>query len=254
MNRQITTLRTIASTGALMFVFSHEAHDVVNKLGTISNRLGLLIKYVQEEKRSELQELSDLMRETRDRFIAQMKLFSGVSSNLADMKKHKIALHRLSEEVISCYSGLIDRFSIKVDNDIPGNRRTGPIFEAEVYSILLNLISNAVKAVIAGYGEKVKLEAMKVDNEIVLKIYDDGIGLSKLSKDLVMKAGVADPENRLYPTLSKRLGMEDIISVGEGSGLGLNIVQEILRGYDKTIRFLDVQEPWKTCVEVTLPI
>lgn len=254
MNRQIAILRTIASTGALMFVFSHEAHDVVNKLGTISNKLELITKYVREDKRHDVLKLSNLMRETRNRFTTQMKLFSGVSSNLADMKKRKIALRKLSREVIDCYSGLIDRFSIEVESEIPGSLRTGLMFEAEVYSILINLISNAVKAVIAGYGKRVKLEASKVNDEIVLRVYDDGIGLSKQSRELVLKSLVADPENRLYPVLSERLGMEDILSIGEGSGLGLNIVQEILTSYDKTIQFIDVLEPWKTCVEVTLPL
>jgi len=253
MNTQITSLRTIASTGALMFVFSHEAHDIVNRLGTISNKLELLAKYVPEDKRYKLFELSDLMRKTRNRFYGQIRLFSGVSSNLADMKKRKISLHKLSDDVVNCYSGLVDRFSIKVENEIPKSLRTGPMLEAEVYSILINLVSNAVKVVIAGYGNRIKLKAGEADDEIVLQVYDDGIGLSKQSRDLVLKASVADPENRLYPVLSKRLGIEEVLSIGEGSGLGLNIVYEILKSYGKTIQFVDVQKPWKTCVEVTLP-
>jgi len=253
LNRQITTLRTIASTGALMFVFSHEAYDVVSRLGTISNKLELLTKYVSEDKRPELLELSDLMRKTRNRFNNQIKLFSGISSNLADMKKRKIALRKLSNEVIDCYFGLVDRFSIKVENEIPKSLRTGLMLEAEVYSILINLVSNAVKVVIAGYGNRIKLKAEKVDDEIVLRVYDDGIGIPEQSRNLVLKMSVADPENRLYPVLSERLGTEEILSVGEGSGLGLNIVYEILKSYGKSIQFVDVQKPWKTCVEVTLP-
>jgi signal transduction histidine kinase len=256
-SQQLTTLRTVASTGALMYVFSHEIHDLLSRLGTISNKMDIVASTVPEDQRPELLKLSLLVKATHRRLLDQMRLFSGVSMNLADMKKHRIDLFTLAEEVIGCHDFLANEFSIKIDNKIPKNLRTGPMLEAEVYSILLNLVSNAVKATIAGHGNSIELEASARDHEILLRVYDDGIGLSESAKDKVFTALVADPDNRLYPELSKRLGEEEMLSVGQGSGLGLSIISDILKSYGKTIRFLrdsEIQRSWKTCVEVTLPL
>jgi len=255
-SKQITALRTIASTGALLYVFSHEIHDLINRLGTISDTMELITSNVSEEQKPELLKLSIFIKTTQRRLLDQMKLFSGVSSNLADMKKHRIPLRALAKEVVDCHSALINKFSIKIDNTIPESLRTAPMLEAEMYSILLNLVSNAIKAVIAGNGNNIKLETIATE-EITLRVYDDGVGLSDKGKEKVFVALVADPENRLYPELTKRLGQDEILSVGEGSGLGLSIVLDILKSYGKTIRFLkdeEVPKPWKTCVEATLPL
>jgi len=256
-SQQLTSLRTVASTSALMYVFSHEIHDLLGRLGTISNKVDIIASTVPEGQRPELLKLSLLVKTTHQRLLDQVRLFSGVSINLADMKKHRIGLFALAKEVIDCHDSLANEFSIKVDNKIPKNLRTGPMLEAEVYSILLNLVSNALKATIAGHGNRVELEAFARDYEILLRVCDNGIGMSDSAKDKVFTAFVADPDNKLYPELAKRLGEEEMLSVGQGSGLGLSIIFDILKSYGKTIHFLrdsEIQQPWKTCVEATLPL
>ena len=41
--------------------------------------------------------------------------------------------------------------------------------------------------------------------------------------------------------------------LGVGTGLGLKVVRDILELYEGTARFVDVQEPWKTGIEIVLP-
>jgi len=253
MTRQITALRTMASAGALLLILSHETRDVVNKLGTIANSLKVLSKASDEHKSEELMELSNSMRETRDRLTDQMALFSDVTASIAHTEKQKIYLHKLAQEIAASFRGLNEEFHIDLEIVIPPSLRTGPMLKGETYSILINLLSNAEKATIAGHGSKIKIECLKAEDEIILRLYDDGIGLSAESRDLVLKSGVLDPENRLYKALSKRIGINESILVGTGSGLGLAIIREILSSYDKHLRFVNVELPWKTCVEATLP-
>ena len=255
--RQTATLRTVASTGAVMHIFSHEIHDLLSRLSTIANKIDIFSFDADDSQKSELINLSILIKNARKRLSDQIKLFSGISTNLANMKKHRVKLSSLVQEVIDCYDSLITRFSLDVKNQIPKNVRTGSMLEAEVYSISLNLISNAIKAAIAGHGKSVKIEVLQKSDALLFRVYDDGIGLSDSAKNIVFSPLVADPENKLYNELSKRLGEEELLSVGQGSGLGLSIVSDILQSYGKKVRFLkdeEIQKPWKTCVEAAFPI
>jgi signal transduction histidine kinase len=41
--------------------------------------------------------------------------------------------------------------------------------------------------------------------------------------------------------------------LGVGTGLGLKVVRDILDTYGGTARFIDAEEPWRTCIELYLP-
>lgn len=254
MERQNNLLRTVASTGALMLTFVHEARMVVARLETHANTMERLAERLNEKEKQEFIELAKNLRATRDRFDNQIKLFHGVSKDLTSTKRRRALLKKIFDEVIDCFAGLTERFNINIESEIPKSLRTGPMLESEVYSILINLISNAVKVVIASDdGQRIRVEAFKEKDGTIFRVYDDGIGLSKESRDLVVTPLVADPEGRLYKRLKERMEYEDLLVVGEGSGLGLSIVKDIVEYYGKSFRFVDVEKPWKTCVEVKLP-
>ncbi|MFX0091848.1 MAG: ATP-binding protein, partial [Candidatus Hodarchaeota archaeon] len=254
MEKRTNMLRTVASTGALMLTFVHEARTVVGRLETHANTIERLAQRLHGEEKQEFLELSKNLRATRDRFDKQIKLFHGVSKDLTITKRRKAHLKKVYDEVIDCFSGLTERFNITVESRIPISLRTGHILESEIYSILINLISNAVKAVIASEdGHKIRVEALTEEKGTILRIYDDGIGLSKESRDFAALPLVADPEGRLYKRLKEKMEYEDLLVVGEGSGMGLSIVKDIVEYYGKSCRFIDVEKPWKTCVEVTIP-
>jgi len=254
MEKQVNLLRTIASTGALMLTFVHEARTLIAMLDTHAGTLERLAKKLKGKEKHEFIKLAKDLRATRDRFDNQIKLIHGISRDLTLTKRRRVLLKTVFDEVINCFIGLINRFNIKIESNIPKALRTGPMLESEVYSILINLISNAVKAVIASdEGYRIKAEAFKEKDGTVLRVYDDGIGLSKETRDFVVMPLVADPEGRLYKRLKEKIDYEDFLIVGEGSGLGLSIVKDIVEFYGKKLRFIDVKKPWKTCVEVILP-
>jgi signal transduction histidine kinase len=253
MERQVNLLRTVASAGALMLTFIHESRTVVALLDTHAGTLERLADKLEENEKKEFKKLARDLRSTRDRFDNQIKLFHGVSKDLTLDKRKKISIKKIVNEINDCFSGLIKRFNINMKKEIQDSLKTGPMLESEVYSILINLLSNAVKAVIAGDGQRIKIEAFKEKEGTVLRVYDDGIGISNESRNLVLTPLVADPEGRLYKRLKDKIGYEDLLVVGEGSGLGLSIIKDIVESYGKELQFIDVEKPWKTCVEVTLP-
>src|SRR5260370_36746032 len=103
------------------------------------------------------------------------------------------------------------------------------MLEAELYAVLLNVLSNAIKSVIAAGGEKrVLLSAKRDGSKIIMHVQDTGIGLDEENFEKVFEPFAADPGNRLYRGLKTRLNPEDQYVVGTGSGLWLRSVREFL--------------------------
>jgi signal transduction histidine kinase len=197
--------------------------------------------------------LEKMMREIRDRFINQLNLFGNISINLGTMKKGKINLLKSFNDVTNIFIGFENKFGFSIKNDISKDITVGPMYEAELYSIFINTLSNAVKAVIAGKGKTILVTANDFNNYVLLRIYDDGIGMDESTRNSLFQPFRSDPENKLYKELSKRLNPSDYVNIGEGSGLGLFILKEITNSYGQYAKFIDVDAPWKTCIEVGLP-
>jgi signal transduction histidine kinase len=159
------------------------------------------------------------------------------------------------EQAVRCFDLITKSYDIDIDlENVPGTLKIGPILEAELYAVLLNVFSNAIKSVIAAGGKKrVLVSAERQDSKAVLHILDTGIGLEQEYFDKVFSPFVADPGDRLYRGLRARLNPEDQYVVGTGSGLGLSIVSEILAHRGGEIRFVKPKDPWKAELEVTLP-
>ena len=160
----------------------------------------------------------------------------------------------VAEEIKSSFGYLAERFKVEINTDeIPSSLRTGPMFDAELFSVLVNLISNALKAVIAARGNSVKIQARKDDVGTVIRVFDDGIGISHDIRDSLFQPLVVDPEGRLYKGLRDMIPDDELLVLGLGSGLGLTIVKGILESYGKSASFIDAKKPWKTCIEAVLP-
>jgi len=150
---------------------------------------------------------------------------------------------------------VLQKYDIDVDYcRIPNQLKTGRILEAELYSILLNILSNAIKAVIAsGRTKKIMITAEKNEKGTKINILDTGVGVQVKSSNDLFVPFIADPQGTMYPLLSKRINPEDEYIVGTGSGLGLSIVREIVNVRGGSIEFRPAEGEWKTNLEIILP-
>ena len=63
---------------------------------------------------------------------------------------------------------------------------------------------------------------------------------------------MSDPEGELYYNLNKELNPEDSVFVGAGSGLGLGIVQAIVKARSGEVGFIKPSKDWSTTLKVQL--
>lgn len=101
--------------------------------------------------------------------------------------------------------------------------------------MLINIVDNSIRY--TPEGGHVELELKRTDKEAVIKVMDDGIGISE--KDL--------------PHIFERFYQADSSHSGEGSGLGLSMVKSIVSVHKGTIT-CDSMEGKGTTFTVTLPI
>ena len=107
-------------------------------------------------------------------------------------------------------------------------------------SVALNLIENAVKY--SGLGEKAIINTylgFETPQQIKLEVKDQGVGIPEKEKKNIFQ--------KFY-----RVGNEDT-RTAKGTGLGLYIVDQIVRAHNGRINVLD-NSPKGTVFEVLLPL
>lgn len=250
----LAVLRGVASTGALMFNFSHEVKNLMAKLETHANTLDRIISKLPQSDKEDFRQFAKSLRITRDRLDQQIRLFGTLAHGTADTARRMIPLSRVCNEIINGFQFLIDEYGMnEVQLDFPENLSVGPMLELELYSIIVNLLSNAIKANLAGGGKNILIQAFKKYDKTNIRVFDDGIGLSENFKEEVFQPLNADPDGRLYMGLKERITDQNLAALGRGSGVGLSIVMNIAEAYGGIAHFIDAERPWKTCVEVILP-
>ncbi len=98
------------------------------------------------------------------------------------------------------------------------------IIPQDIGRVLLNLISNAFWAVKKVEKPLVTIKTEKADNQIIIKVSDNGIGMNEATK-----AKIFQPFFTTKPT-------------GEGTGLGLSLAYDIVtKGHGGTLEVQSVE-------------
>ena len=117
---------------------------------------------------------------------------------------------------------------LEIEAELPRVRA----FAAELNQVWGNLIDNALDAV--ARGGQVRVAAVRDGENVVVRVLDDGPGISAEIRDRIF-----DPFFTTKPQ-------------GQGTGLGLDIVQRLVRHNDGAIDF--ESRPGQTEFRVILPI
>ncbi len=252
---ELRHLQLVASTSTLLLIFSHEVKSLLSWFEQVSISLDRVRKRLKEGAGRRLIEIRDEFVVMKDRFVDLLSMTSLISVGPSKAEPTRLMLRPRLERAVRCFDLIRKSYDIDINLDRVGKAlQVGPMLEAELFAVLLNVLSNAIKSVIAAGGSrKVSILAERRESDVVVRVRDSGVGLDKRYYESVFAPFIADPERRLYVGLERRLNAEDEYIVGTGSGLGLSIAREILSYRGGSIRFVRPHESWKAEIEMVIP-
>jgi signal transduction histidine kinase len=248
-------LRLIASTSTLLLIFSHEVKSLLGTLeGSTSSLRQIEGKLVSKDAET-VAGIRAALSESKLRFSELIDMTSLIGVDSKSATPERLALGERVRDAKKCFKLILNGYDIQVDESlVPNSVKVGPMLEAELYAILLNVLSNSIKSVIAAGGAKeIQVEAIASGGKNLINIRDTGIGLAPSHFNDVFIPFVADPDGRLYANLNKKLNAQDRYIVGTGSGLGLAIIKEIVEFRKGSITFREPHGKWKAHLEIILP-
>jgi signal transduction histidine kinase len=236
---ELSMLRVLASTGTMLVVFEHQLLGTLNGLRESHRALDALLPRVPpKRRRSFAAELARL-----DTWIASAKhqgeLLGLLIARKARARRRRLALRPIVESMARAFASYATDNDIDLRNDVAATVRTPPMFEAELSAILINLLTNAFKAVRERPVRHVSVAADHTNHQLVIRVSDTGVGAApgRWEDFFLPFVGESEPD----PIL------------GEGTGLGLKIVRDFASVYGGKARFVKPEPPWRTTVEVLLP-
>ena len=191
------------------------SHDLRNPIASILSFVRIMRrdfdKLSSKEREMLLDEL-DRVTTNMSELLENLLLWYRTQGNRWIAQPEIISLHQALNNVLTFYEKNLISKNITVEIpslDTPAIAHADPKM---VETIFRNLLSNAIK--FTPKNGKIKIEFKKVDSQIIIKVQDSGVGMSKEMIDKILN----------NHTIESTRGTE-----GEkGSGVGLMIVKELI--------------------------
>jgi PAS domain S-box-containing protein len=149
-----------------------------------------------------------------NRMVDEVLFVDRVDSGRLTLKLEFLDLNILAQEAVATFRRLTERHQFRLELDPHVHRVKGD--HDRLAQALTNLVSNAVKY--SPSGGTVTVSTRNLDDEVILAVRDEGIGLLPQDKERVF-----DRFERVETGIAGRIG---------GTGLGLAIVREIAQIHD----------------------
>ena len=236
---ELSMLRVLGSAGTTVTVFDHTLRAMAGQLDGIVARLESSADHVPPEHLDAFRQNLDDLRSWSSMATGQGSLVGLLVGPEARTRRRSLALRPLVEALKRGFGGYLSRFGISLENDVPPAVRTPPLHEAEVYAVLLNLVTNSFKAVREGTERRVRVDATTSPDKFTLEVSDTGVGVP--------------PQNREYVFEPFFTTSHPDPVLGVGTGLGLKIVRDLARAWGGDVEFIDARDPWRTTIELVVP-
>ncbi len=236
---ELSMLRVLASTGTMIAVFEHQLMASLAGLRELASRVRRLVRQAPDATRRKLEAETGALTGWIGDLQHQADLIGLLLARDARSRRRRVPIRDAVQTVADSFTSFMGDNAIEFVNDVPATLKTPSIYPAELTAVLLNLFTNALKAVRHVGSRRIEASAERLDGQVLVRVSDTGVG--------------ADPERWEEYFLPFITTSTPDPLLGHGTGLGLKIVRDIASVYGGTARFVAPSEPWKTTLELALP-
>ena len=198
---------------------SHVSHELKTPLASISAYSEMLIdgEADNEQTRKEFYSIIQSQAKRLNRLIEDILNTSRIESGLIKVEKKPVSLTILIEEQMQMMKAYAEEKNISLSRGQTGQK---PIVFDQVYvdkdmisQVIVNLLSNAVKYTKPGGSIKIETEVNEIESFARVSVTDTGVGIS---------------EDEIDHVFDKFYRVEANKNMAKGTGLGLNLVKQIV--------------------------
>lgn len=230
----------MSALGIVAGFMTHESTAILHDLEEAIGRIRSLAKK------------DNSLRETADELSRRLEIFRGYLDysrsfvrKVRDQVWEPLPAAGQVRHILNIFKAFADERGIKVRNEISPELKTPPLPVTAYSGVLLNLYTNALKAVMAAQTSirepRICFRAWNVKGKHVVEVADNGIGIPP---DL--RKRIWEP---LFTTTS------DVGNpLGSGMGLGLPLIRQVVGEFGGTISLVQDPPPkYTTCFRVEFP-
>ena len=194
--------------------FSIISHDLRNPVTTINQLAELILVHHNIASQEKMVNYFNLLKKTSSNtleLLDDLLVWARTQTNRIEIKKKDHNVDDLINNAINICKPIADKKNIKL---IYPDHTTLKVFvdRNSIHTVLRNLLTNAIK--FSRQNSNVEIAVEPQDNKVIIKIIDNGIGMSQNEKDTLFR----------IEGLSSKIG-----TAGEpGTGLGLILCYEFL--------------------------
>jgi signal transduction histidine kinase len=239
---ELSFLRILASMGLTVAEFTHDFSALAQ---TIELNLEELAPAVPEAATSTIDRLRRQFGLTR----AYAGYFGSMMTSNASRVLEPVDLYQVATEFSDSMRAMMIRrgYALRVERPQEYDIYTVPMHTSEWSAILLNLLTNSIKAANrAGRPGKFMIRAGFEDaGRVYLDFCDNGDGIPQ-----ELRARIFDP---FFTTSAAPHARASDAVHALGTGLGLKIVADTVYAVDGSVEVIDPPEEYVTCVRITVP-
>mgnify|MGYP006109503363 CR=1 FL=1 len=216
------------------------AHEIRNPLASLKGASELLDKTTEKKDRVKLLSIINHDVERIERLITDYSQMLKDEASLSREKMSKIDLDKIIKNVAEDFKQNTISLSKKLEIKIINRKNEKKSFyilgiESRIEQVVANLLDNAIS--FSQSSDKILVEINEVQNEFLVTFKDEGPGFKEKNIDNIFKRFYSNrPDN-----------------FGEHSGLGLNIVKNIIELHKGKIKAMNRMDKVGAQIEVFLP-
>jgi len=216
------------------------AHEIRNPLASLKGASELLDKTAEQKDREKLLNIINHDVERIERLITDYTQMLKDEASLSREKMSKIDLDKIIRNVAEDYKQNTIGISKKIEIEIINRKNEKKYFyilgiESRIEQVIANLLDNAISF---SQGNNIILvEIEEIKEEFLITFKDEGPGFKEKNIDNIFKRFYSNRPNNF----------------GEHSGLGLNIVKNIIELHKGKIKAINRVDKKGAQIEVLLP-